>query len=412
MNIRDKLRWFDTDFARFRPHPAAVQGADVDTVMPGSEVTTSFGPCFLVRTVYPENYRHGVSTLDALAEIAPAVFGRVGRDEALSGLDLKKAVFLDTETTGLAGGSGTVPFLVGLGRFADGAFEVEQVFMRDFDEEHALLERVAGRLAGASALVSYNGRAFDMNLLQARFTIARMENPAGSLPHLDLLYSARRLWRRRILDCSLSSVERNILGIFRQGDIPGEMIPGLYFDYIRSRKGALIEPVFMHNRLDVMALAALAGIAGRIYQDPHSLLVDPTDFLSLGCALESLYSYEEAARCYRAALGFPMERECEKAALIRLGLSLKRMGRWEEAVPVWERLIGSHPKEILAYEELAKYFEHALCDYPRAESVVVRALETFTISAELHPAIRIESEIQALEYRLSRIRRKRGREET
>lgn len=406
MDLREKLRQFESDFQPGRRETSRKEYADIDRYVEGEVISNEYGSFFRSVTDYPEDHQHGRIRLNLLADTNPEIFGLVGKDEALTGANLRKAVFLDTETTGLAGGVGTVPFLVGLGYFSDDGFRIDQLFMRDLDEEHAVLHAVRERMENCEALVSYNGKAYDLNLLTSRFTLSRMENPVQDLPHLDLLFTVRRLWRRRIIDCSLSNVEQNILDFQRLGDVPGYLIPSLYFEYLRSRDGGLLEPVFTHNRWDIITLVVLAGLAGKIYQSPHEHLDHPLDLLSLGKALERLFRLEEAAVCFRSALNSPMEPETREEVLRHLGFSLKRLGRWENAVKVWEHMIETASRRVMPYEELAKYYEHRAGDFERATEVVLRALDWIRLMEELRPGLNFREDRRELEYRLARLKRR------
>jgi uncharacterized protein YprB with RNaseH-like and TPR domain len=408
MDLRDKLRQFDSDFQSHRRKSDEERHSDVETVVAGDVVSNEWGSYFRSITVFPEDHLHGQISLDVFSEVDPATVGLVGSDEALSGVDLRKAIFIDTETTGLAGGTGTVPFLIGLGYFYDDGFRVDQYFMRDYQEEPAILRSISERLENCDGIVSYNGKAYDLNILASRFILTRMDNPARELPHLDLLFTARRLWRRRIADCSLSNVERAILGFHRSDDIPSFMIPGLYFDYLRSRNGNIIEPVFSHNRWDIVTLVALAGIAGRIYQSPREHLDHPLDFLSLGRALERLEHLEDASTCYREALNYSMENEDRDEVLRHLGFSLKRLGDWERAVKVWEHMVESTSYKVLPLEELAKYYEHRVYDFEKAIDTVHRTLKWISMMEELRPSWNLKEDRKDMEYRLARLERKKG----
>jgi uncharacterized protein YprB with RNaseH-like and TPR domain len=151
-------------------------------------------------------------------------------------------------------------------------------------------------------IVSYNGKCYDMNLLASRFTLSRMKNPAVDTPHLDLLFPVRRLWRRRIGDCSLSNVEKTILGFERENDIPGFLIPSIYFEYLRTKNGRSLASVFQHNRWDIIALAALAGLTGQIHEAPLEKLSHPVDLYSLGRTFESMSQSESAIVCLKEAI--------------------------------------------------------------------------------------------------------------
>jgi len=407
MDLREKLKQFETNF---RPKPASPYrstSADVDLCVAGEEVSNALGAFFRSVTIYPEDHRHGCVSMDLVKEVDPQVLGLVGKDEALMGKDLRKAVFLDTETTGLAGGVGTVPFMIGLGYFHDDGFRVDQFFMRDYDEEQAVLFAIKERLEQSEALVSYNGKAYDLNILASRFTLSRMENPCLDIPHLDLLFTARRLWRRRISDCSLSNIERSILDFHRIDDIPGFLIPGLYFDYLRSRAGKLMEPVFRHNRWDIITLVTLAAKTGKIFQYPEKYLSHPLDWFSLGRALENSGLYEEASNAFEEALNYSMEPDYREEVLRNLGFSLKRLGDWEKAVKIWELMIKTTSQRMMAYEELAKYYEHRTGEIERAIEIVKRGLEWIQFTGALRPFRDLKGDQKDLLYRLARLNRKK-----
>ncbi len=406
MDLKDKLKQFESDFKTSASPVRERQFADIDQFVSGEEVTNTYGKFFRSVTVYPENHQHGDIPLNLIWESDPSIYGLVGKDESLSRVDMRKALFIDTETTGLAGGAGTLPFMVGLGYFTDEGFQIEQLLMRDYDEEHAVLHALQDRLANFKMLVSYNGKCYDMNILSSRFTLTRIENPAIDLPHLDLLFSVRRLWRRRIGDCSLSNVEREVIGFFRESDIPGYLIPGLYFDYLRSRNGSLLESVFTHNRWDIVTLVALAGLMGQVYRQPKVYLKHSLDLFSLGKTFASMYRHEEAVNCFREALNFPGGSEEREEILKLLGLFLKRKGEWDRATKVWEYIIEDYPHRIFAYEELAKFFEHQMKDFGKAIEVVQRALDQIRTIEALYPEIEKRADGKSLEYRLARLQRK------
>ncbi|HEX9934891.1 MAG TPA: ribonuclease H-like domain-containing protein [bacterium] len=398
MVLIHRLRQFEADSRR----PRTVRSNPIE----GVEAANPLGRFFKSEREHRRDHAHGRIILQHLFDIPAAVFEAVGKDAALGGLDAGKTVFLDTETTGLAGGTGTVPFLVGLGYFTESGFRIEQFFMRDFDEEPAMLFSLREALGRFRFIVSYNGKAFDLNLLAARFTLARMHNPLERLPHLDLLHTARRLWRRRLGDCSLASIERGILGFVRQDDVPGFVIPHLYFEYLRTGNAGSLDAVFRHNQWDILALAALTGLTGRIFDKPHEHLDHALDFLSLGRVMENRFRLEEAAACFLRALDHPLEPEEREEVLTRLGLVWKRLGLWEKAVPIWEYGVRHLPFSPAPYEELAKYYEHGLRDFVKALEWTERALERLAMLVELKPDPSLEGDRRELQIRLKRLKRK------
>jgi uncharacterized protein YprB with RNaseH-like and TPR domain len=208
---------------------------DLEDVVEGRRVRNEQGEFFLVETDHHLEARHGEVPFTRFHAILPETVGILSGEPELKAFDLGRAAFLDTETTGLAGGSGTAAFLVGVG-FLDGdRFRVRQYFMRDYHEEPALLQALAEDMAAFPHLVTFNGKMFDLPLLDARYRLNRARSPLASASHLDLLHPARRLWKMRLECCRLQSLEAALLGVRRQGDIPGDEIPRLYFEYLRSR---------------------------------------------------------------------------------------------------------------------------------------------------------------------------------
>jgi uncharacterized protein YprB with RNaseH-like and TPR domain len=409
MDLRDKLKQFDRELGLKSNKTVRSKKGGIEQVVSGEETVNDFGSFFRSVKIYPEDYEHGKMNLKLIWDVDPEIFSLVGKDGSLKSIDFNKVVFIDTETTGLAGGAGTVPFLIGIGFFTENGFQIEQFFMRDYNEERALLEAVSNRLKTCQTLVSYNGKCFDMNLLASRFTMARMTNPATDIPHLDLLFTVRRLWRRRIADCSLSNVERIILNFDRNGDIPGYMIPGIYFDYLRTGRATSMADVFRHNQWDIVTLAALAILTGKIYSDPVKHLNHAQDLLSIGKALEGVSRLEPAVECYRETLNLSVSKEEKEEALTSLGFTLKRLCQWERAVQVWEHMINKLSYRLIPYEELAKYYEHRTSEFKNAIDVVEKALERISYIENLPSNFSFARDREELEYRLARLERKNNR---
>src|SRR5947208_8106614 len=212
--------------------------------------------------LFPAHKRHGVADIGALSEMPHDFLDAVSENDIRS-VPPHRWAFLDTETTGLAGGSGTYAFLVGVGRITAEGFRVRQFFMRDYVEERSSLAALEEHLKDFDVLITYNGKSYDQPLLETRFRMNRMKAPFGALNHLDLLYGARRLWKLRLENCRLIQLEEHILGFVREGDLPGDLIPYVYFEYIRSREAHRMVPVFHHNAMDILTLACLTGKIGR-----------------------------------------------------------------------------------------------------------------------------------------------------
>jgi len=342
----------------------------------GELCDTPYGPCVLRRQCFPLGHYHGGTRLSSLLELSTARLGSLVGEEALGALNLREAAFLDAETTGLAMGTGTYAFLVGVGYFARDEFIVDQFFMRDYSEELALLHLLGARLADARALVTFNGKNYDIPLLQTRFTMARMAVSLDDFPHLDLLYPARRLWRERLESCRLSYLEQMVLMVEREDDVPGELVPRIYFDYVRGVDDRLIERVFTHNLTDVLSLVTLAARVLGVLHDPYAAgTIAGSDFYSLGRIHEDLGSTQQSQTYYHEALQLDAPMHVRKKALTRLSMLYKRQRRYDEAMRSWEMLMSDLADfDLLPYEELAKYYEHRERNWDRALEIVEEAL--------------------------------------
>jgi uncharacterized protein YprB with RNaseH-like and TPR domain len=321
-------------------------------------------------------------------------------DAELAYGDMTSAVFLDTETTGLGMGTGTYVFLVGLGYVKGDCFHVRQFFLAGPGDEVSFLSALGDFLSGFSMLVTFNGKAFDWPLMEGRFARFRRPPPLADPLHVDLLHPARGLWKRRLESCALASLERDILGLRRtQEDVPGYEIPGRYFAYLRGADGDSLAGVFYHNMQDILSLAALAVHVDSVLADPYGGLVeDASDFISLGRIYERAGEPGSAAGAYAEALARGLESAERAECLTRLAALQKRERLWEAALATWERLLeegGIHA--LLAFVEMAKYYEHVEADYAQALDAVRGALTL----AELRPSL--QADIGALEHRLSRL---------
>jgi uncharacterized protein YprB with RNaseH-like and TPR domain len=328
--------------------------------------------CEIIVTTYDPGCRYGGFTVREMGELDLQPLAALTDGEILGSGEL---LFLDTETTGLSGGAGTVAFLVGAGFFRDGAFVVKQFFMRDFDEEPSALQCLEAEMKSRGALVTYNGKAFDASLLAGRFIMNGMRFPSGGA-HLDLLHVARRIWRGCLENCRLSTLEDAILSERREGDVPGSMIPGIYFGYVRDRRRAPIERVLEHNRLDILSMAAvLKRVSGLVRQPPaESPAGGGEELYGLGCLLEALGDAEKAERCFELCAG-SQKPSAARRALAKLAGMRKRARDFEGALRCWERMAERSPGAgAYPYIEMAKHFEHRARDPEKAKEYADKAL--------------------------------------
>ena len=409
-DLRDKLRLLGVTkgAARVKSPDQPRHARALESLLDGQEIESPAGKTFVVQECYALDYVHGDTALRAFLErpadvAAPRsmVYG-----SSLAEADLSRCVFLDTETTGLSGGTGTLVFLVGLGSFDRDAFCIHQFFLRDPDEEAAMLAALSERAGDYQAMVTFNGRGFDLPLLQTRYTLARMRAAWLALPHLDLLMPARRVWHDRLPSCALSSLEAHILGAQRtQEDVPGYRIPPMYLDYLQTGDAHEMPRVLYHNRQDILSMVTLAARLRRMFADPLADdALDATDLVSLGKWYDDLDMHSEAEHTFRAALERELPPTSRVTALARLGWLLKRQDRREEAVVAWEQLAQADANNVIAHVELAKHFEWHAGDPERALAWAQAAQE---IVAAWPPGAARNQTRAELDHRLQRLERKR-----
>ena len=341
-------------------------------------VTTEKGAHFECEKLYPAHGKHGsmdVGTLAALPHDSLCALASPG----FPACDPARWAFLDTETTGLAGGSGTYAFLVGVGRITPDGFRVRQFFMRDYSEEASLLSSLSQHLADFEVLITYNGRTFDQPLLETRYRMTRSRPPFSKMAHLDLLFGARRLWKLRFDSCRLVELETQILGIEREGDIPGAMIPFVYFEYVRTGRAFRLGPVFEHNSLDIVTLACLSAIVPRAFQFAGAAdfpVQHPAERVGLGRWLRQAGQFEPAAAMFRKALSEGLNDELTWRTLWDLAAVERKLEKADAALAIYTELASTvNPFHSQACEELAKHYEHKERNPSIAMEFVLTAME-------------------------------------
>ena len=313
---------------------------------------------------------------------------------------VERYLFLDTETTGLAGGTGTFAFLIGLGRFTPDGFHVRQLLMRHPGDELGVLAALERELDESTTLVTYNGRSFDMPLIETRFRLHH-RRPGPYQSHLDLLPQARAVWKHRLPSCALGAIEAEVLGITRDLDVPGWLIPGIYFDYLRSRAAHTLDPILSHNRHDIVSLACIASQISAYLDGGH----DPEHAIDR-CAvlLYRLRTRRDEAALQAALSGWQarMVPATLRASLLReASTALKRQRRYSDAEPIWRAGLGDSSRAIRAYcaEELAKHLEHRARDLDQALALVRQAADAARLAQD-------DDLARAFEHRARRLERK------
>jgi uncharacterized protein len=354
----------------------------VEEYISGRLVETAFGTHFEHERLWESRRRHGSVDIGELIELPADWLGAISGGE-LAPSDVTKWAFLDTETTGLAGGSGTCAFLVGIGRITPEGFRLKQYFMRDFEDEASQLAAIAADLEDAETLVTYNGKSFDVPLLETRYRMKRARTPFSWMGHLDLLFGARRLWRLRLESCKLTQLESQVLGFERDGDIPGSMIPQVYFDYLRFRSPERLKPIFEHNALDIVTLACLTAVVPRAFLDPGAETSHAAELVSLGRWLWKTERAAEALVLFRRAIAGNLRDDLMFRTMWDMAMIERKAGRFDEAVAIHLELAAcGNAHRVEACVELAKHYERREKDYGRALEYCELAL-SYEDTAEL-----------------------------
>ncbi len=345
-------------------HPKTGSTLELEQALSGHTLATPLGETFVVEGHYANGEPYGRSRIELDAPRS-AIAAWAGENR-IRDFSPESFAFLDTETTGLSGGTGTYAFLIGVGRFEGDDFHLAQFFMRDPVEEPAQLIALEEFIAPCSALVTFNGKAFDLPLLNTRFITQGWRPPFVDSAHVDLLHLARRLWRDRLASRTLGNLEVQILGASRtQEDVPGWMIPSLYFDYLRSGDVAPLKSVFYHNAVDVVSMAALFNHMAGLLADPlNGDIEHGVDLIALGKLFEDMGDIELATRLYVRGLEYDLPKPAILDALQRLALIHKRQENHLAALSLWEQ--AARYNHVQSHIELAKYYEHRARDYPAA----------------------------------------------
>ncbi len=350
--------------------------------------------------------------------------------------DPDQFLFFDLETTGLSGGAGTCAFLIGYGWFEGARFRTRQYFLGGYGHEAAMLRMAGEKVAGAT-LLSFNGKTFDVPLIEGRYLFHRVPSPFDGLPHIDLLHPARRLWRHRPADasaasrprndafeqyfrmtrpaagnrrfdvsaraasCALGALEEAVLGFRRTGDVPGGEIPGRYFQYVRSGDVRPLAPVLEHNRLDLLSLAAVTSVVARMLEEGPLATRNAHECLALGRLYEHSGAGDRATACYTRAIenedtpAWRADPFVQREALRRLALRHRREHQYDDAAAAWQRMLDVAP-DVEALHALAVHHEHRSKDLSTARALVLRALA----------ATGDGRQEESLRHRLARIERK------
>ena len=357
MTLKEKLRELERVPPKVTVPELKQQSTALEDLLGGTEQSG----CFVVEQHFPLHNSHGNVRLQHIKEIAATALAIAGKDPSLTKLDLSRALFLDTETTGLAGGTGTTAFLVGVGQFTDTAFVVRQYFLRGPHEEAAMLKQLQSLVEHSHGLITFNGKSFDIPLLRTRAVLNRLPVDFARLLHLDVLHAARRLWKAQYGDCSLGGLEGRVLQLRRSHDIPGALIPQIYFDFLRYGEASQLPEVFSHNRQDIVSMAALLVRMAQLVQHPlrrdHDAPISPAELRRVALLYRQLGDFAASAMLFEQLLND----HAAPAGLedhLALGLCYKSQRRYDEANHLWQKIVAELSFHPLPYIELAKHYEH------------------------------------------------------
>ncbi len=335
------------------------------TNLPGGEVTNEHGTFWLAQYTYPGSCLHGRHAIGALSELPARALELVGVPDLG-----RHPAFLDTETTGLSGGTGTLAFLVGAGIWDGAQLVLHLIFMRRPEEEPAALRYLSRVLSEATGLVTFNGRGFDVPILETRYILNRMMPEPLALPHLDLLTVARQLWRDHLASRALGQLEHHILGVERTGqDIDSGLIPWLYREYLESGDTSDMTRIFYHNEIDVLSLASLLVHVARMVDAPEQMSLAPAEWAGVGRVYDRVGREDEALAAWRRALSGEageLAEPCASRLWEEMGLRCRRREAWDEALAIWDAWIAALPGAVTPLIEKAKYYEWSARDLPAA----------------------------------------------
>jgi uncharacterized protein YprB with RNaseH-like and TPR domain len=407
-SLSEQLKALGLDLGKNKKLKSRAKPFPIEDVVQGRYLEVIYGEVFCHEESYNPDHIHGskplwpnepITTLCQWAKASP-----------YSTRDLHDFIFLDTETSGLAGGTGTYAFEVGVGRFTENGFKLAQYFMRHPGEEPALLAGLTEFMNGMKAVVTYNGKAFDIPLLNTRYTLMGMTSPFTNIDHFDLLPLARRLWRIRLESRTLGNVENQILGVERgEEEVPGYLIPEMYFEYLKSQDARPMAGIFYHNAIDILSLAGLFSHMAFLLHDPYSEKIEHNeDIVALARFFESMDDISQAQFLYQKALQTDLPEDLYWDTLERYSFLLKREEDWDAAITLWN--MAAENNALYAHEELAKYYEHRAKDLNAAlfwASTAKQVLENNHL-----PAYEYRQWQESLNHRLTRLEQKLAKHES
>jgi len=408
MDIKAKLALLKKQVNKVRKkHTAKYKKKKVDLVLPGFiQEETGSGVSYFREKSYPLTHKHGDIFLWELLSTPGEIIAFMGQDDELKDMEIPRTLFLDTETTGLAGGTGTYPFLIGVGFIRDQCFVVRQYFMPDYSFESAMLCHLNQFMKDYTGLVTFNGKTYDMPLIKTRMSMNRLRLPSREPLHLDLLHGSRRLWKKTHGSCALTSLESAVLHFYRENDTPGFLIPEMYFQYLRNRKFPPMEGVFEHNLYDIISMAALIVKMWSHLEMARGGMVCGTDYFSLGDIYNRQRDEEQAIKYFEKAMKEELPSDVRRKIMRKLSNVYKRNKDYIGAIEIWEEMRRESSMDIFPYMELAKYYEHKAKDIQKALEYTRDAIEILERKRRSGMLASYYKEINQVTHRQKRLQKK------
>lgn len=405
-DLEEKLKLLGITFGKENLSLSApsIKKKNLVEILKGDFKENRFGTTFVIESIYPYETNHRLVVKD-LNEQLQAISSWFGNPNILNNKPSSFA-FLDTETTGLVGGSGIYTFLIGVGKFEEHQFKILQFFLHDPAQESAQLYALEEFLSGCRTVITYNGKSFDIPLLNTRF-ITHGWNPIFSeFGHIDLLHLVRRLWRDKLPSRTLGNIETKVLHTFRTNeDIPGWLIPQIYFDYLQIGDTSRLANIQYHNLMDVLSLALLFNHLIQLTANPSATIESGEDLLSLAKFYEEAGNFENAINLYQKCLEDQLQPNQRSKAFERLALIYKRQNKILEAIPLWEAAICQD--NLNAMIELAKYYEHRAHQIDKALQLTDNAIASLEKNdLSLFERKKLVSELEHRRNRLVRLSKK------
>jgi uncharacterized protein len=406
--LSDKLKALGVELGAAKIKPKIKKPAvfSIEKVLKGYEDVNSYGTTFYVKDDFPKEYRHG--NIGLAYEVKLDTIASWGKLKNTSYPDPKKVVFLDTETSGLAGGTGTYVFLIGLGYFTDTGFQVVQLFLRGLEQELSFLASFNRFFSSFDLVVTYNGKAFDLPLLINRHIMNGFTPPFSQVGHIDFLHLARKIWKNRFQSRRLADLEIALLGMPRkEEEVPGWLIPDIYFNYLQTGDARSLAVVFYHNQMDVVSLAALFNLGATLIEsDFDHQAVNSLDAIGIGRFYEDLKNFHKSEQFYELGMNQGLPEQFQVKTLLRRANLFRKQGDWDKSVELWKD--AARFPFIEPCIELAKYYEHQKKDFNEALIWTKLALQYDSESyAQLHGT---HSNMKNLQKRLDRLQKLSGAE--